>query len=303
MREFKGFLMKIVYALLLTSLFSTASLSQDDLNRLIATESSFVKTAAEHGPKIAFLEHLAPDAIIFRPQAINGYEYWKSTQDRPNDVLVRKAIFADISSNGLLGYTTGNWRLYEKGKSESSASYGQYATIWERKPDGKYRATLDISIEHDKLPFTETDRIGRADLTRDLNKRGWSPADASMNFLRMSMKGSVRLGGAYERFAAKDVRLLIEREPPIIGKKNVVREMARYLAVEFPTKIAAFQAADMAYTWNPCRFTNNEEGFENGHCLHVWKLRDKKWWIVLGVFARIPNDKAPVIKRRPRNKI
>ncbi|HEX6126613.1 MAG TPA: hypothetical protein VFZ23_14660 [Pyrinomonadaceae bacterium] len=290
--------MKIVIALLLTALFSTVSVSQGnhDLSRLIATEAEFIQVAGDIGPKKAFLKFLAPDAVLFQPQAVNGHEYWNRRVDKANELLVRKAIYADISANGLLGYTTGNWRLYDKGKSESSATYGQYATIWERSPEGGYRATLDISIEHDKLPFTETDRIIRVDAKRDLNKRGWSPADASMNFLRKSMLGSVRLGGAYEEFAAKDVRLLLAREAPILGKKKVVREMNRYLAVEFPTKITAFQSADLAYTWNPCRFTNNEEGFENGNCLHIWKLRDKKWWIVLGVFAPIPNDKPPVLK-------
>jgi ketosteroid isomerase-like protein len=282
---------------LITFLFCASTVAQVDLQGMLETESAFVHAASEKGAKSAFLEFLTSDSVIFRPAPINGLEFWNARADAPDESLVRKSIYADISANGLLGYTTGNWRLYQKGKSESMADFGQYVTIWEKRQDGKFRATLDIVTTHEKLPFTETDRTWRFDRNKDLNKRGWSPADASMNFQRMSM-GEGRLGGAYKRFAARDVRLLVEQEPPILGRKNVVSEMNRYLAAVFPKKVVMFQAADMAYVWNPCEYAINDEGLEKGNCLHVWKLRDKKWWIVLGVFAVIPNETPPVLRTK-----
>jgi hypothetical protein len=156
---------------------------------------------------------------------------------------------------------------------------------------------LDISITHDKLTFAETDRAVLGGKSNDPNKRGWSPADASMNFLRLSMNGR-GLADGYERYAADDVRLLIEQEPPIIGKKRVVSAMKDYISITFPRKVASFQSADMAYTWNPCQFDNNGEGTESGNCLHVWKLRNKKWWIVLGVFALVAKEVKPTLKTR-----
>jgi ketosteroid isomerase-like protein len=248
--------------------------------------------------KAAFLEYLSPDAILFRPQAVNGREYWSSHDAPTGDALIRKTLFADIASNGLLGYTTGNWRQFKRGKSESDAVYGQYVTVWEKRANG-FQAVLDIATTHEKLPFTETDRRLWTKQSRDANKRGWSPADSSMDFLRLSMRGS-GLGGAYQKYSANDVRLLLEREPPILGKKKVLAEMQRYVAIEFPRRVALFQSADMAYTWNQCEFSNNDEGLEKGNCLHIWKLRDKKWWIVLGVYAKFPNDKPPVIIKRKR---
>jgi len=77
--------------------------------------------------------------------------------------------------------------------------------------------------------------------------------------------------------------------------------MQRYISVEFPSRVVAFQAADLAYTWNPCKFANNDEGLENGNCLHIWKLRKKKWWIVVGVFARFPNETKPALKAGGRD--
>jgi len=110
------------------------------------------------------------------------------------------------------------------------------------------------------------------------------------------------LGGAYKKFAAEDVRILHDGSPPITGKKKVVSEMKRYISINFPKKVALLQAADMAYTWNACEFADSNEGIEKGNCLHVWKLRDKKWWIVLGVFARMPDDTPPALKPRQKAK-
>lgn len=274
---------------------------QSDLQNMVATDNTFARVISDKGAKPAFLEFLSDDAIIFRPTAVNGKQFWKSFEEPVPMMLVRKSTYADVAANGLLGYTTGNWRLYPRGKSESSAKFGQYVTIWEKKADGKFNASVDIATTHEKLPFAETDPRQPAGQSRDFNKRGWSAADPSMNFLRMSMSRDA-LGGAYERFAAADVRLLLEDAPPITGRKAVVSEMKRYISVDFPKKVALFQSADMAYLWNACEFSNNNEGNEKGNCLQIWKLRDKKWFIVLGVFARIPNETEPILKIKPKKK-
>lgn len=289
--------MKRVFISIITFLFFTSAFAQADLQQIYDTQSAFDRALAEKGAKAAFLEFIADDSIVFRPNATRGREFWTTSKDSPGELLVRTLTFSDIASNGLLGYTTGNWRCYPKGESESAADFGQYATIWEKKADGKFRAVVDIDIEHEKLPFTETDQTQRTEKRKDLNKRGWSPADASMNFLRMSMSAS-RLGGAYAKFAARDVRLLVEGQPPILGRKRVVSETKRYISIDFPKTVAMHQSADMAYFWNPCEFANSNEGIEKGNCLHIWKLRNKKWWIVLGVFSRVPNETQPTLKTK-----
>lgn len=275
---------------------SRSAYSQVELQALLESQRAFEAAAASGGMKLAFLTFLRDDAIIFQPGPVNGMQYWSARDSDPSTLFARNLTYSDISANGLLGYTTGNWRTFQKGKSEGLAKFGQYVTIWERDANGKFRASLDMAISHEKLPFAKTDTPPvRRKQTRDMNKRGWSPADFSMNFLRASMSGA-RLSGAYEKFAADDVRLLRDGAPPIIGKKNVVAQTSEYLSIEFPTKVAIFQTADMAYTWNPCRFDNSDEGLVQGNCLHIWKLRKKKWWIVLGVFAPEPNATLPVLK-------
>ena len=280
-------------------LFCAPILAQADLQKLQQTGYEFDRAVAQKGSKAAYLQYLSDDGTIFRPDPVNGKQYWNGQKDDANFRLTRKATFADVSANGMLGYTTGDWRLDQKGKGEGYSKFGQYVTIWEKRQDGKYYATIDIGITHDKLTAKEADPYVQPDAEKDLNKRGWSPADSSMDFLRISMQGG-GLGKAYEEYAAKDVRLLIERLPPITKKKRVIAAMNQYRSIEFPTKVAMFQAADMAYTWHPCQYANSNEGIEKGNCLHIWKLRDNKWSIVLGVFAPQPNDTVP--KLQPRQK-
>lgn len=275
--------------------------AQAELAPLLETQKAFESAVNRQGIKGAFLEFLQDDATIFQPGPVNGKQYWLAREVDPATLFVRNLIYSDIAANGLLGYTTGNWRSYQKGKSEGLAKFGQYVTIWERAPNGKFRASVDIAISHEKLLFAETDQPVRQKQTRDPNKRGRSAADSSMDFLRTSM-GRGKLSGAYEKFAGEDVRLLRDGSPPIIGKKRVVAESGEYLSIEFPTRVRLLESADMAYTWNPCRFDNSDEGLIQGNCLHIWKLRKKKWWIVLGVFAQVPNETPPVLKARPKSK-
>ncbi|HLA94854.1 MAG TPA: hypothetical protein VK612_03970, partial [Pyrinomonadaceae bacterium] len=235
--------------------------------------------------------------------AINGKDFWQSRPDSMTPIMVRNLAAIDISANGLLGYTTGNWEMYAKSKADVPSEIGQYVTIWEKRLDGKFKATIDITIAHEKPADAVPDpsRVLAAALTGDVNKRRWSAADPSMNFLKLSMSKKA-LGGAYDKFAAPDIRLLREGETPILGKKNAVNATKDFISIDYPKKVAMLEASDMAYVWNPCEYANSEEGREKGTCLHVWKLRNKQWYIVLGVLARVRNEIKPTIKLREKGK-
>lgn len=281
---------------------SVAAQASADLGPLEETERAFSRMAAAEGAKAAFLSFLSDDSVVFRPDRVNGKEFWKSQPDNSSYLLVRRATFADIAASGMLGYTTGDWAVHPNGKPDSASRFGQYATIWEKRLDGKFHATVDLSIEHDLFVKGDVKKIKfKPKLSRDINKRGWSVADASMNFMRSGMTYT-GVSGAYEKFAAPDIRVLLSGLPPITGRKNAMTAMRDYRWVEFPKKVALLQAADMAYNWNPCQFINSGEGIVTGNCLQIWKLRDKKWWIVLSVFAPLTNEKPPELKTREKAK-
>jgi ketosteroid isomerase-like protein len=281
-------------------IFCTVSFAQTDFQRLVDSEKALNIVAANKGAKAAFLEYMASDAVVFRPKAVNGVAFWGRQPDTSGGVLTRKIDIADISANGLLGYATGSWELHPNGKSDAATRFGQYVTIWEKKAGKGFRAVLEINIMHDEITNTAARHVVAADDKRDSNKRGWSVADASMNFQRVAMSKDA-LAGAYDRFMGHDARILLDGLPPLNGRKTILSETRRYRSVLFPNQVNSFQTADMAYMWNPCSYATSE-GIEAGNCLQIWKLRNKKWWIVLGVFAAVADETQPILRLKNKSR-
>ena len=275
--------------------------AQMGLNPILAAERALGETAAAKGQKAAFVEFLTDDSIIFRPEAVNGKDFWIRQTEPAGSNLTRTTMLADVAANGLLGYTTGSWQLKRKDKEVDVVTYGNYVTIWERRNGAGFRAVIDISIRHDEPRAVDLSIERKNASVQNPNKYGWSPADTAMKFLRAGMTAG-GLAQAYDEFADDDVLLLIDREPPIHGKKRVIKETKRFTSTKFPLKVAMYQAADMAYFWNQCHYANSEEGQEVGNCLQILKLRKNKWYIVLGVFARVASEKPPVLTEKPMKK-
>lgn len=287
--------MKNILTILIIGLGSAIAVGQGEFQAMVDADRSLSSYAVNQGTKAAYLKYLGDDGVIFKPEATNGKDWWNLQKTEPPVVLKRTMEYADIAANGLLGYTTGVWEQTPKAPARSERQIGQYLTVWSKKPDGKFYAIIDVMTRYDEAAPPVGNPMLVTTFPKDINKRRWSAADPSMKFLRMSMdRGG--LGNAFDEWAAEDVRLMIEENPPIYGKKNAVKAMKKYLSVAFPRKVALLESADLAYAWNPCEYANSEEGMEKGTCLNIWKLRNKKWYITSSVFARVPNMAKPTLK-------
>ena len=283
--------------LLLALAFCGAAFASSDLQRMYDSELAFASELSGQGQKAAYLRFLTEDGVIFVPAAANGRDWWTIHASAVTPHTVRTPLHADISSNGLIGYTTGIWRTYKSRTDANAENYGQYATIWRRMPDGNYRIVVDLSVRNAEALESSGVRTGPAITGPDANERGWSAADSYMKFLRASM-ASRGLSKAYKKYGREDMRLLREDLPPLFGKDAAVAETRQFRAVGHPQKVAMVESGDMAYVWNQCEFAENDEGRAAGNCLHVWKLRKKKWYVVLGVLSTIPVQKAPQLLQR-----
>ena len=288
-------------SLFFAALLGTTCVAQADFQAMVDADRAIANAAVELGTKTAYMKYLADDGVIFKPEATNGKDFFRIQKEEPPVILKRTMEHADIASNGLLGYSTGTWEETPRKQGGPPRQVGQYVTVWSKKPDGKFYAIIDILTKYDEAAAPVGNPMLTTNMPKDINKRRWSAADPSMNFLKMSMdRGG--LGNAFDEWAAEDVRLIIEENPPIFGKKNAVRAMKKYLSVAFPRRVSLLESADLAYAWNPCEYANSEEGMEKGTCLNIWKLRNKKWYITLGVFARVPNVRKPQIKVNPKSR-
>jgi len=274
-------------AILFLIIFSVNAFAQSDLQKLYDTEKAFERAAAEKGINRAFIEFTAPDGVCFNPNPVNCREFWRARPASPAG-LFWNPNFVDISSNGAMGYTTGNSIYRPKGKDDPNAYYGQYATVWQRQPNGTYLAALDMGISHDKPANVETEWKSPTDSGKEMNEKKSSAADASTTFFETASRQS--LSKAYKTFLAEDARLLRDGKPPILGRQNALAEFKNNKAqINFAKRSVFVGAADMAYVSNS--YTVNDKSgkqTEKGNFLQIWKLRGGRWQIVLDAFLPVP---------------
>jgi ketosteroid isomerase-like protein len=277
------------FTVLVLILFLSATIfgqADKDLQAVADTEKAFARFAVEKDTKSAFLEFAAPDGIMFAPNAVNAIAHWNSRAQSPS-LLSWQPSFADISSNGVLGWTTGPWEYRPKGKDDAAVAWGEFATVWQKQPDGKFKFVVDIGISHEKAPVDGVTWKSPADSKKELNERGTSAGDSAAGFFELANKND--LSKAYKSFAAGDIRVLREGKMPILGKDNFLAELKKNkIRVAFAKRSVFFGAADLAYTTNTYSLTRADKTIEKGNFMQIWKLRDGKWQIVLDVFNPIP---------------
>src|SRR5437868_10756079 len=141
--------MKVLFTLILLLLTYAVGSAQGDLQKLVDTEHEFARAAAEKGTKTAFLAYLTDDAVVFVPDQTNGKAFWTARGDT-SSLLSWAPNYADISANGIMGYTTGNWEFRANGKGDAPSAFGDFITVWLRQPSGRYKFVIDIGVSHDK---------------------------------------------------------------------------------------------------------------------------------------------------------
>jgi ketosteroid isomerase-like protein len=279
---------KIIFLSLFVFAF-TNIFAQNNLQKIYDTEKAFEKSAAENGVNQAFLEFSAPDGTCFFPgYPVNCVDYFKMQKPSPA-ALFWNPTFIDVSSNGALAYSTGNSVYKPQGKDDTNSFYGEYATVWQRQPDGGYKAVLDLGISHPQAN-PQTKWTSPADTGREMNEKKISAADTATAFFEMSAKQG--LSKAYKTYFADDVRVLREGKMPIIGKQAALDEFKNNRSkVNFAKRSVFVGAADMAYITNFYNVTDrNAKIIEKGNFLQVWKLRGGKWQIVFDVFVPAPPE-------------
>jgi ketosteroid isomerase-like protein len=277
--------MRTAFLFPLMVFFVYGTLAQSDVEKLVSTERAFANYAEEHGTKSAFLENASSDAVLFLPDRMNAVEYWKA-RGESKGLLSWDPNYADVSSNGLIGYTTGNWEYRSAGKGGTPEGFGNFITVWQRQPDGKYKFVVDIGISHEK-PAAYSKTLAPPSYPSSKNERNTSAADTANGFFEIVGKNG--LSNAYQTYAAKDIRSFRENAMPMIDKKELLSFLKKEKGTTKLTKRATFLgSADIAYVVNTYTRTSDHGKVEKGNFMQIWKLIDSRWQIVLDIFKPVP---------------
>lgn len=116
---------------------------------IIKTDKDFSNLSLQKGYQQAFLAYAADDVVLLRQQnfpviGIENLRKLYGSRPNMNIVLQWEPVKADVSPDGFLGYSYGNWVLTGKdtlGKEEKN--YGVYVTVWKKQPDNSWKFVLD----------------------------------------------------------------------------------------------------------------------------------------------------------------
>ncbi len=224
---------------------------------------------------------MTDEAVVFMPDMRNGKTVWRA---RPvsGALLEWAPNFADISSNGVMGYTTGNWQWREN-RTGAPSAFGDFITVWLKQNGDIYKWVIDIGVTHDKPAAYSTDW---KTFTVSAGKTPPTGEFATAFYQLTMSKGAA---GAYETFASDDIRSYREGKAPIFGKKAAIAELKSDKAeFAFAKRSTALTAGDLGYILNTYTKTKAAKEIEKGNYLQIWKFYDGKWHIVLDIFKPVP---------------
>ncbi len=270
----------LIIMVVVFGVYSVPSQKVLELERLVETEKAFAKASRDLGVRRAFLEFLAQDGIIFEPGPVNGREKWVA---KPNTSALRawNPVWADISSNGRIGYTTGDWEYFSDRKDANPVGFGQYITIWAKQADGKFKAALDIGNSHQKPPETQ---------------KAWSspqrtPGDAKPNVDNFFPITGIPDIAKYREMLADDVRLYREGRFPAIGKDRSLDQIGSELKETKDVKVIQTTCggeSDLMYCYGLIELTKANGTAQKGNLMRIWKARRGNWRIVIEIYTPIP---------------
>lgn len=272
--------------------FVDAAAQTADVQKVIETEKAFAAASDAAGMKRAFLEFLADDSVMFAPEALNGKQYFRARADNLPATLAWRPVFADVSANGVLGYTTGYGEFRPNGRASEPVFYSDFATVWRRQADGNYRAVLDIGISRGAKPGETADKIVASSPPEVISSAGnkTSAADFVNAFYDdAAEKGLTR---TYRKFADAAVRFLRDGAPTISGKAAAPAEPGK-TKVSFGKNMTLQSADNLAYAVTTYQFKDKAgKATETGNLVQIWKRQaNGDWRIVLDAMSLIPIEK------------
>ena len=277
---------------------------QSDLLSLVETERAFARTAASKGVRNSFLEYLADDGVLFRPQPVNGKQYMSARPARPG-LLSWEPTFAYVSRAGDLGYDTGPWEFREKGPDDKPIGHGYFVTVWKKQPDGTWKFVVDIGTSNPPPTSARpswqppADDVKKKKAAKKVNVE--SEQVALLNLDREFSRSSVAQGivDAYLSFIADDVRFYREGAFPVTGKEATRSALASKQGVMNwqPVKAGVSMSGDLGYTYGTYDFKGSGgEGkeAENGGYARIWRKQSHgRWKVVLDITNPAPPPTPP----------
>ena len=248
---------------------------------IVEAERAFDRSSLAQGTKAAFLTHLAADAVVFDPEPTPGRPHYAAQPDA-GPRLTWQPRYAEVSRRGVVGYTTGPYRLT---RPDGKARFGHYVSVWQ-KQGKRWLVVADAGVAHlPPLQVTEPLTYAPApastpapaiDFTAEL-RRLMAADDALIS--AWSGPGSQALLA----HATDDIRYFLPDTLPLAGRGAVQAALAvsREEMTFTPTGAGLASSGELGYTHGRAtRKAGPEAPVLRGGYLRVWRRSAAGVWQV-----------------------
>ena len=270
------------------------------LKEMVETEQAFSKTAEVKNTRDAFMEFIADDGLLFRPNAVNGKKWMNEHPVPPSDkhpLLAWQPVFAQMAAAGDLGFTTGPWEFKSDIKDANPAGYGHFVTLWKRQSDGKWRFVVDLGISHPEsggpLKIWQVEASPRADSFKavDVTKTQASLLRMDQSYSEEAVKNGV--AKAFGTYAQLGARLYLPEKLPFVGRDSAVATLnqLKEKVTYHPIAGDVSRSGDLGYTHGTYEKTGIEDPgktVERGNYLRIWQKHGDAWQVALDVTNPVP---------------
>lgn len=255
------------------------------VQQLVDAEMAFAKTSKEKSTKEAFLQNLAEDAVVFaNGEALNAIDVWEK-RPQSSSMVFWWPVFADISLEEDMGYTTGPYEMSRDKESEPSA-YGYYSTVWKKNSNGVWKVAIDLGIY-----FEKPEEDNHALRTVRKSNKGRKPLPSTkegLTFVEQSYTQWLNeTGNSFlPEYFSKECRIHRTGVWPYTSWKvieNIQEERQFYFE---PLNADISKSGDLGYTYGKVKIESKDGNMERANYLRVWKREEgMNWKIVLDVIG------------------
>jgi ketosteroid isomerase-like protein len=254
------------------------------LDELLTAEKKFAATSAEQSTRTAFLENLADDAILFKRAIVNGKDFWQQV-DEGADKLTWSPQFADVSSGGDFGYTTGPFQQFQNRTDAQPVASGHYISVWQKK-NGVWKVLIDGGVGHPPVDMNAWETT--SSILPEGSKASTALVTSELQKLEAALLEQLKQQGsaAFTPYLSAEARMYRPMAPPY--RKNDIPALLAETDKKFtytpPVGITVAPAGDMAFTYGNVDIEITRAGNTRqlkGFYSRIWKREKGAGWKIV----------------------
>jgi ketosteroid isomerase-like protein len=258
----------------------TSSQAETPIQSLVNAELAFAKLVSDKNAHDAFLANIDDESVGIEKNSIIKLKTQWQERKPDGSLLTWQPVYADISSSGDFGFTTGPWQ-YRTLKTVDPSVFGEYVTVWRKHQDGQWKIISDFGIKHNQ---TENNRA-LAYSSIILKKPSKLEAkDFKTELMNLDKEYTKLTSSPQEKNYSKDLQVLREGKLPIINTDEIKKQFQTDAASKVvcnPLDAYVAPSGDLGFVIGAVsaevKLANTTEK-KNGKYLRIWKKEDGKTW-------------------------